>query len=116
MVNREKINILRSTVQSYIHEMGIAGIAPRPKTSKVAPENKIYGYLLRLMNTRAPQSYLGNWYHLYSSERKLGVSGHYYRLVLTFCCFLEVGSNTGTTFCPCRGSCYSKRLTHHMEQ
>jgi putative transposase len=30
-----------------MQEMGIAGIAPGPKTSKANPEHKVYPYLLR---------------------------------------------------------------------
>ena len=47
ILNREEIAISRPTVQSYMREMGIAGIAPAPNTSKAAPEHQIYPYLLR---------------------------------------------------------------------
>lgn len=44
---REGWSISRPTVQSYMREMGIAGIAPGPNTSQPSPEHKIYPYLLR---------------------------------------------------------------------
>ena len=46
-LNQEEILVSRPTVQRYMREMGIAGIAPGPNTSKPAPEHKIYPYLLR---------------------------------------------------------------------
>jgi putative transposase len=44
---REGWSISRQTVQSYMREMGIAGIAPGPNTSQPSPEQTIYPYLLR---------------------------------------------------------------------
>ena len=46
-LNQEEIAVSRPTVQRYMREMGICGLAPGPNTSKVAPEHKIYPYLLR---------------------------------------------------------------------
>jgi len=40
-------DISRPTVQVYMREMGIAGLAPGPNTSKPAPGHPIYPYLLR---------------------------------------------------------------------
>lgn len=37
----------RKRVQRMMREMGLAGMAPGPNTSKAHPENKIYPYLLR---------------------------------------------------------------------
>jgi len=45
--NQEEIAVSRLTVQRYMREMGVSGIAPGPNTSKAAPEHKIYPYLLR---------------------------------------------------------------------
>jgi putative transposase len=50
VLNREEIAVSRLTVQRYMREMGISGIAPGPNTSKAAPEHKIYPYLLRHMS------------------------------------------------------------------
>ena len=47
LLNQEEILISRPTVQLYMREMGIAGIAPGPNTSKSTLEHKIYPYLLR---------------------------------------------------------------------
>lgn len=47
VLNQEKMTVSRPTVQRYMREMGIAGIAPGPNTSKSAPKHKIYPYLLR---------------------------------------------------------------------
>ena len=47
VLNQEQISVSRLTVQRYMREMGIAGIAPGPNTSKPAPEHQIYPYLLR---------------------------------------------------------------------
>jgi putative transposase len=44
---REGLTISRPTVQQYMREMQIAGIAPGPNTSRPSPENKVYPYLLR---------------------------------------------------------------------
>lgn len=47
VLNQEKMTLSRPTVQRYMREMGIVGIAPGPNTSKSAPKHKIYPYLLR---------------------------------------------------------------------
>jgi putative transposase len=39
--------INRKRVQRLMREMGLAGMAPGPNTSKAHPENKVYPYLLR---------------------------------------------------------------------
>jgi len=44
---REGREISRPTVQQYMREMEIAGIAPGPNTSCPSPEHKVYPYLLR---------------------------------------------------------------------
>lgn len=44
---REGQEISRPTVQQYMREMEIAGIAPGPNTSCPSPEHKVYPYLLR---------------------------------------------------------------------
>ncbi len=48
--------INRKRVQRLMRRMGLEGLAPGPRTSKPAPEHKIYPYLLReLKVTRADQ-------------------------------------------------------------
>ena len=47
VLNQEEITVSRLTIQRYMREMGISGIAPGPNTSKATPEHKIYPYLLR---------------------------------------------------------------------
>jgi putative transposase len=46
-LNQEEIPVSRPTVQRYMREMGIWGIAPGPNTSKATPDHPIYPYLLR---------------------------------------------------------------------
>lgn len=46
-LNQEEIVVSHLTVQRYMREIGISGIAPGPNTSKAAPEHKIFPYLLR---------------------------------------------------------------------
>jgi len=47
VLNQAEIAVSRPTVQRYMRDMGISGIAPGPNTSKAAPQHKIYPYLLR---------------------------------------------------------------------
>lgn len=42
-----ELSISRPTVQVYMREMGIAGIAPGPNTSQPHPHHPVYPYLLR---------------------------------------------------------------------
>lgn len=58
-LNQEEISISRPTVQRYMREMGIAGMAPGPNTSKPAPEHKVYPYLLRHINATYPNHIWG---------------------------------------------------------
>jgi putative transposase len=58
-LNQEEIKISRPTVQRYMREMGISGIAPGPNTSKPAPEHKIYPYLLRQVSASYPNHVWG---------------------------------------------------------
>lgn len=51
---REGLSISRPTVQKYMREMGIAGIAPGPNLSKAHPEHKVYPYLLRGLRIERP--------------------------------------------------------------
>ncbi len=47
LVQREGIAIGRRSVSTLMKRMGIEAIYRRPNTSKLAPEHKIYPYLLR---------------------------------------------------------------------
>jgi len=58
-LNQEKIAVSRLTVQRYMREMGISGIAPGPNTSKPAPGHKIYPYLLRNIRAEYPNHVWG---------------------------------------------------------
>jgi putative transposase len=58
-LNQEEIAVSRLTVQRYMREMGISGIAPGPNTSKPAPEHKIYPYLLRHVSASYPNHIWG---------------------------------------------------------
>ena len=59
VLNQEGIVISRPTVQSYMREMNIAGIAPGPNTSKAAPEHQIYPYLLCHVSAEYPNHIWG---------------------------------------------------------
>jgi len=59
VLNREEIAVSRPTVQHYMCEMGISGIAPGPNTSKPAPEHTIYPYLLRHVSAGYPNHIWG---------------------------------------------------------
>ena len=59
VLNQEQNMISRPTVQRYMREMGIAGIAPGPNTSKPAPKHKIYPYLLRNVAASFPNHVWG---------------------------------------------------------
>lgn len=54
-----EMTISRPTVQAYMREMGIAGIAPGPNTSKPAPEHQIFPYLLRNVTAERPNHIWG---------------------------------------------------------
>ncbi len=56
---REGWSISRPTVQGYMREMGIAGIAPGPLTSQPSPEHKVYPYLLRNLDICRPNPVWG---------------------------------------------------------
>jgi putative transposase len=46
-LNQEAVAVSRPTVQRYMREMSIFGLAPGPNTSKPAPQHPLYPYLLR---------------------------------------------------------------------
>jgi len=56
---REGRSISRPTVQQYMREMQIAGVAPGPNTSRPCPEHKIYPYLLRGLKIERPNQVWG---------------------------------------------------------
>jgi putative transposase len=59
LLNQQDIPVSRPTVQHYMREMGISGIAPGPNSSKSAPEHKIYPYLLRHIRPQQPNHIWG---------------------------------------------------------
>ena len=59
VLNQEEIAVSRPTVQRYMREMGISGIAPGPNTSKPTPEHKIYPYLLHHVSAEYPNHIWG---------------------------------------------------------
>jgi len=58
-LQREEVMINRKTVQRYMREMGIAGIAPGPQTSKPARAHLVYPYLLRHVTSAYPNHVWG---------------------------------------------------------
>src|SRR3990172_4102214 len=59
VLGREGWSVSRPTVQSYMREMGIAGVAPGPNTSQPSPEHKVYPYLLRNLEICRPNQVWG---------------------------------------------------------
>jgi putative transposase len=59
VLNQEYISVSRPTVQLYMRDMGISGIAPGPNMSRMAPEHKIYPYLLRHIRAEYPNHIWG---------------------------------------------------------
>jgi len=53
-LNEEGRGVNRKRVQRLMRLMGLEALAPRPGTSKAAPENKIYPYLLRDLTITEP--------------------------------------------------------------
>jgi len=58
-LQREEVMINRKTVQRYMREMGIAGIAPGPQTSKPARAHPVSPYLLRHVTSAYPNHVWG---------------------------------------------------------
>ena len=56
---QEGLYVSRPTVQSYMREMGIAGITPGPNLSKRNQEHKVYPYLLRGLKIERPNQVWG---------------------------------------------------------
>ena len=59
VLNQAEIAVSRPTVQRYMREMGISGIAPSPNTSKATPKHPIYPYLLRHVSASYPNHVWG---------------------------------------------------------
>jgi putative transposase len=53
-LNEEGLGVNRKRVQRLMRLMGLEGLVPRPGTSKAAPGNKIYPYLLRGVSITEP--------------------------------------------------------------
>ena len=53
-LSRQGISVNRKRVQRLMREMGLAGMAPGPNTSKGHPEHKVYPYLLRGVAVKRP--------------------------------------------------------------
>jgi putative transposase len=59
VVLSREMPVSRPTVQLYMREMGISGLAPGPNTSKPALEHPIYPYLLRNVTAAYPNHIWG---------------------------------------------------------
>ena len=59
VLRQEGTSISRPTVQKYMRQMGIAGIAPGPNLSKGNHEHKVYPYLLRNLVISRPNQVWG---------------------------------------------------------
>lgn len=56
---RPEFGVSRPTVQAYMREMGIAGLAPGPNTSHPGPGHPVYPYLLRAVRASHPNHIWG---------------------------------------------------------
>jgi putative transposase len=56
---RPEFGVSRPTVQAYMREMGIFAMVPGSNTSKPAPQNQIYPYLLRNVTAEHPNHIWG---------------------------------------------------------
>ena len=65
----------RKRVQRLMQLMGLAAIYQRPRTSRPAPEHRIYPYLLRGLSDRAGQPGVGGRYHLYPDGARVSLPG-----------------------------------------
>ncbi len=54
LCNKHGLSLNRKTVQRHMREMGIEAIYPRQNTSKPAPEDKVYPYLLKGLDVTHP--------------------------------------------------------------
>lgn len=59
VLGREGWSVSRPTVQGYMREMGLAGVAPGPNTSRPSPEHKVFPYLLRNLEISRPNQVWG---------------------------------------------------------
>jgi putative transposase len=59
LLEEEGFAIGRDAVRTFMREMGITAIYPKPNTSNPAPENKIYPYLLRGVRSAYPNHIWG---------------------------------------------------------
>ncbi len=53
-IRRQGFKINRKRVQRLMRKMGLQSIAPKPNTSKPAPQHRVYPYLLRNMKITCP--------------------------------------------------------------
>ena len=58
-LNRQGISISRPTVASYMAQMGLEAIYPKPNLSKAHPNHKVYPYLLRHITASYPNHIWG---------------------------------------------------------
>lgn len=53
-IRRQGFKVNRKRVQRLMRKMGLQSIAPKPNTSKPAPQHRVYPYLLRNMEITCP--------------------------------------------------------------
>src|SRR5450432_44282 len=80
-LNREGVEIGRRHVATLMKRMGMEAIYRRPNTSKPAPGNKIYPYLLRGLKVDRPNQVWAMGHHLYPDGARLCLFGRRRRLV-----------------------------------
>jgi len=68
-LQRDGLSVSRPTVQRYMREMGLAGVAPGPNTSQSGPEHTIYAFsgLAEMRLTEIVEAH-SNLHHLTGRE------------------------------------------------
>ncbi len=72
----------RKRVQRLMRELGLAGMAPGPNTSKRHPQHKVYPYLLRGLSITRPNHVWSTDVTYWADARRLHVPDGRYRLLL----------------------------------
>ena len=75
ILNRWGHQINRKRVQRLMQKMGLEAIYPRPRTSRPAPQQRIYPYLTAGAGDRPAQSGVEHRHHLRADATGLYVSG-----------------------------------------
>ena len=87
-LRRKGYQVNRKRVQRLMQKMGLQSIAPKPNTSKLHPEHKVYPYLLRNQDIICPDQVWVFGYYLHSFSWGIRISGGCDGLVQWVCSFM----------------------------